>query len=188
MSCDDIDDLLDDAEKLLAEEKDTGLKDIKTGKRQEGLVSTDDLDTLLEEIDIATEAPVVVNKDRNKLNPLETKTKEPGQKCRVTKLGGSSHKMGRNTTASQLVCDKLRCVACDFQVCWFDDAEWDESCDYMFFRNGCTDPIKLKTKINHSPGRRAYACQCKWASAHGIGNLTEFGNVANKWTCGRHES
>lgn len=31
-------------------------------------------------------------------------------------------------------CDRLRCVACDFQIVSYNDYMWDKSCDYLFFR------------------------------------------------------
>jgi len=58
----------------------------------------------------------------------------------------------------------LRCARCDFKVLRFMDQRWDDSADYMFFRNFMPDRQKLQQKLTASEGEVAFACQCSWAS------------------------
>ncbi|KAI1243521.1 hypothetical protein IHE44_0001148 [Lamprotornis superbus] len=67
-------------------------------------------------------------------------------------------------------CDQLRCTACDFRVSLFNDYIWDQSCDYLFFRNNMPELSKLRAKMIKKKGARAYACQCSWRS---IDELTD---------------
>ncbi|OXB79886.1 UNVERIFIED_CONTAM: hypothetical protein H355_000916 [Colinus virginianus] len=81
-------------------------------------------------------------------------------------------------------CDQLRCTACDFRVLLFNDYIWDQSCDYLFFRNNMPELSKLRAKMIKKKGSRAYACQCSWRS---IDELTELqADQRLRWVCGKH--
>uniref|UniRef100_A0A7S3AQN6 Cilia- and flagella-associated protein 418 n=1 Tax=Haptolina ericina TaxID=156174 RepID=A0A7S3AQN6_9EUKA len=56
----------------------------------------------------------------------------------------------------------LRCARCDFKVLRFQDQRWDESADYMFFRNFMPNRTKLATRLQPSSDTAAMACQCSW--------------------------
>ena len=50
-------------------------------------------------------------------------------------------------------CDKLRCTSCDFDVVAFDNFEWCQDCDYLFFRNNIPDFQRLKSKLTLKKGK-----------------------------------
>ncbi|KAK6490808.1 protein C8orf37-like protein isoform X1 [Huso huso] len=106
------------------------------------------------------------------------------RKCCPIYLGGSSTSCGVGTSISQRTCNQLRCTACDFRVATFDDYEWDQSSDYLFFRNNMPDSNKLKAKLVRRRGTRAYACQCSWRSIQNLVDLKTDKEL--KWVCGKH--
>mmetsp|Transcript_29966 Transcript_29966/g.78598 ORF Transcript_29966/g.78598 Transcript_29966/m.78598 type:complete len:228 (+) Transcript_29966:132-815(+) len=108
-----------------------------------------------------------------------------GARCEVAMLGGSALPTGLGTRSCPKACNMLRCIKCDFKVCWFEDASWHPRSDYLFFRNGCTDPVKLKPNLVPTKGSRAYACQCAWTSvldATAIAAVAQE-KVDKKWRC-----
>eukprot|EP00041_Stephanoeca_diplocostata_P008452 m.125532 g.125532 ORF g.125532 m.125532 type:complete len:221 (-) comp17329_c0_seq1:382-1044(-) len=104
-------------------------------------------------------------------------------RCNPVLLGGSSHEMGMASISGKKPCDRLKCIDCDFKVCWFNDHKWDDHCDYLFFRNGCTDPDKLKSKLVASSRSRAYACQCAWVTVTTLEPVANHSAVRKKWRC-----
>ncbi|XP_052559280.1 cilia- and flagella-associated protein 418 [Tympanuchus pallidicinctus] len=106
------------------------------------------------------------------------------KRCCPVYLGGSSSPNGVGTNISKRTCDQLRCTACDFRVSLFNDYIWDQSCDYLFFRNNMPDLNKLRAKMIKKKGSRAYACQCSWRS---ISELTDLqADQQLRWVCGKH--
>nr|XP_009941850.1 PREDICTED: protein C8orf37 homolog [Opisthocomus hoazin] len=106
------------------------------------------------------------------------------KRCCPVYLGGSSSAYGIGTNISKRTCDQLRCTACDFRVSLFNDYIWDQSCDYLFFRNNMPELSKLRAKMIKKKGARAYACQCSWRS---IGELTDLQTDQQlRWVCGKH--
>ncbi|KFP57224.1 Protein C8orf37, partial [Cariama cristata] len=104
--------------------------------------------------------------------------------CCPVYLGGSSSPYGIGTNISKRTCDQLRCTACDFRVSLFNDYVWDQSCDYLFFRNNMPELSKLRAKMIKKKGARAYACQCSWRS---IDELTDLQTDQQlRWVCGKH--
>eukprot|EP00057_Strongylocentrotus_purpuratus_P006525 XP_011660999.1 PREDICTED: protein C8orf37 [Strongylocentrotus purpuratus] len=99
-------------------------------------------------------------------------------------LGGSSTAMGVGSTVIHKACDQLRCTSCDFKVVFYDDFEWDQSCNYLFFRNNVPDFQKLRAKLRKKKDCRAYACQCCWRSLKAQTDLSEDHDL--KWVCGKH--
>jgi len=59
---------------------------------------------------------------------------------------------------------QYRCSKCDFKVISFADREWDETVDYMFFRNFVPNRAKLAAKLVASEGMSALCCQCSWCN------------------------
>uniref|UniRef100_A0A674GXH9 Cilia- and flagella-associated protein 418 n=34 Tax=Telluraves TaxID=3073808 RepID=A0A674GXH9_TAEGU len=108
-----------------------------------------------------------------------------GKRCCPVYLGGSLSPSGIGTNISKRTCDQLRCTACDFRVSLFNDYIWDQSCDYLFFRNNMPELSKLRAKMIKKKGARAYACQCSWRS---IDELTDLQTEQQlRWVCGKHE-
>ncbi|XP_019469703.1 protein C8orf37 homolog isoform X1 [Meleagris gallopavo] len=106
------------------------------------------------------------------------------KRCCPVYLGGSSSPNGIGTNISKRTCDQLRCTACDFRVSLFNDYIWDQSCDYLFFRNNMPELNKLRAKMIKKKGSRAYACQCSWRS---ISELTDLqADQQLRWVCGKH--
>lgn len=106
------------------------------------------------------------------------------KRCCPVYLGGSSSPNGIGTNISKRTCDQLRCTACDFRVSLFNDYIWDQSCDYLFFRNNMPELSKLRAKMIKKKGSRAYACQCSWRS---IDELTDLqADQQLRWVCGKH--
>ena len=52
-------------------------------------------------------------------------------------------------------CNQLRCTACDFRVCSFDNMVWSKDTSYLFLRNNTPDFEKLKSKLSRKKGCRA---------------------------------
>ncbi|XP_033856591.2 cilia- and flagella-associated protein 418 isoform X2 [Acipenser ruthenus] len=102
------------------------------------------------------------------------------------KTTATSHSASSSSchVASRKTCNQLRCTACDFRVATFDDYEWDQSSDYLFFRNNMPDSNKLKAKLVRRRGTRAYACQCSWRSIQNLVDLKTDKEL--KWVCGKH--
>ncbi|KAM6282450.1 cilia- and flagella-associated protein 418 [Porphyrio hochstetteri] len=106
------------------------------------------------------------------------------KRCCPVYLGGSSSLCGIGTNISKRTCDQLRCTACDFRVSLFNDYIWDQSCDYLFFRNNMPELSKLRAKMIKKKGARAYACQCSWRSINELTDLQTDQQL--RWVCGKH--
>uniref|UniRef100_A0A8B9S1X2 Cilia- and flagella-associated protein 418 n=1 Tax=Apteryx owenii TaxID=8824 RepID=A0A8B9S1X2_APTOW len=107
-----------------------------------------------------------------------------GKGCCPVYLGGSSSPYGIGTNISKRTCDQLRCTACDFRVSLYNDYIWDQSCDYLFFRNNMPELSKLRAKMIKKKGSRAYACQCSWRSVDELTDLQTDQQL--RWVCGKH--
>ncbi|XP_072184670.1 cilia- and flagella-associated protein 418 [Excalfactoria chinensis] len=149
----------------------------------------DDIDDIIDEI---------FNDSSFARTPLNLKSNSPSvtpgsnsavvqahrKRCCPVYLGGSSSPNGIGTNISKRTCDQLRCTACDFRVSLFNDYIWDQSCDYLFFRNNMPELNKLRAKMIKKKGSRAYACQCSWRS---IDELTDLqADQQLRWVCGKH--
>ncbi|KAJ7403118.1 hypothetical protein BTVI_80479 [Pitangus sulphuratus] len=157
---DDLDRLLDEVERRLSrrhgsgQEKPAATKEDRSAKLVMSAGSSEeDLDDIIDEI----------CKD-------SSFTKTPPK----LKSNFTSFTPERNSAVVQArgkkTCDQLRCTACDFRVSLFNDYVWDQSCDYLFFRNNMPELSKLRAKMIKKKGARAYACQCSWRS---IDELTD---------------
>ncbi|XP_025915950.1 protein C8orf37 homolog [Apteryx rowi] len=104
-----------------------------------------------------------------------------GKRCCPVYLGGSSSPYGIGTNISKRTCDQLRCTACDFRVSLYNDYIWDQSCDYLFFRNNMPELSKLRAKMIKKKGSRAYACQCSWRSVDELTDLQTDQQL--RWIC-----
>eukprot|EP00054_Salpingoeca_dolichothecata_P026488 m.189607 g.189607 ORF g.189607 m.189607 type:complete len:198 (-) comp25669_c1_seq5:1488-2081(-) len=197
MSDVDIDDLLDDAEMLLARPKQrqqqqpTKSRICHTKPKRE-----DDLDDILHELDLGisppppeptkTTAKSTPHRElsRTRLGSLSDKVKSDLVKCFPVYLGGTETPKGLNRGGPPTACNQLRCTSCDFRICIFDDYAWHERCDYLFFRNNVPDFDKLKVNLIKKPGCRAYACQCSWRS---IESAVPLNQEKLKWVCAKHK-
>ncbi|KAM8911039.1 cilia- and flagella-associated protein 418 isoform 1-T1 [Lycaon pictus] len=143
----------------------------ETLRSAETFEKEDDLDSLINEIfeEPNLDKKPVKLKSKSSGNPsVRASTQSLGKSCSPVYLGGSTAPCGIGTNTSQRACDRLRCVACDFRVVSYDDYMWDQSCDYLFFRNNMPEFQKLRTKLVKKPGARAYACQCSWRTAEAL--------------------
>ncbi|XP_049525562.1 cilia- and flagella-associated protein 418-like isoform X2 [Dermacentor silvarum] len=86
---------------------------------------------------------------------------------------------GRNIQA----CSHIHCCKCDFQVSVFEDFAWDETADYLFFRNSVPDASKLRSRLFRKLGWRAYCCQCHWRSVAALASAQQ---ERLPWMCARH--
>ncbi|XP_076449196.1 cilia- and flagella-associated protein 418-like isoform X2 [Babylonia areolata] len=176
---DDIDDLLDEVETKYVDKKRSG----NESKRPKPVIRNnldEDIsdilnDTHLDEKDVKRVTPVTENRTK----PVTSS----GQKCYPVFMGGSNHPTGLGTSISQRTCDQLRCTACDFKVCLFDNYKWASDTNYLFLRNNVPDFAKLKSKLSSAKGQRAYCCQCSWRT---IKDLTSLEDPDLKWHCGKH--
>ncbi|KAM9574115.1 cilia- and flagella-associated protein 418 isoform 1-T1 [Guaruba guarouba] len=137
--------------------------------------SEEDLDSIIDEIcndGSFTKTPLKLKSNSASLTPERNSAviQAHRKRCSPVYLGGSFSPHGIGTNISKRTCDQLRCTACDFRVSLFNDYIWDQSCDYLFFRNNMPELSKLRAKMIKKKGARAYACQCSWRS---IDELTD---------------
>ncbi|KAH9515687.1 hypothetical protein Btru_011741 [Bulinus truncatus] len=105
------------------------------------------------------------------------------RRCFPVFLGGSSNASGIGTNINRRSCDQLRCTACDFKVCFFDNMSWSRDTDYLFLRNNVPEFKKLESKLTKKKGCRAYCCQCSWRN---VTDVCELNDLSLKWVCGKH--
>ncbi|XP_033011502.1 protein C8orf37 homolog isoform X1 [Lacerta agilis] len=132
-----------------------------------GASEEEDLDDIIKDI-------IGENSYAKNLVKQKSKSPSPASENRTTSV--QAH--GKRT------CDQLRCTACDFRVLQYDDFQWDQSCDYLFFRNNMPEFRKLRTKMLTKKGSRAYACQCTWRSIDELTDLTVDRQL--RWVCSKH--
>ncbi|XP_016152315.1 PREDICTED: protein C8orf37 homolog isoform X1 [Ficedula albicollis] len=138
--------------------------------------SEEDLDDIIDEIcndSSFTKTPPKLKSNSASLTPERNGVvvQAHGKRCCPVYLGGSLSPSGIGTNISKRTCDQLRCTACDFRVSLFNDYVWDQSCDYLFFRNNMPELSKLRAKMIKKKGARAYACQCSWRSIEELTDL-----------------
>ncbi|XP_009322721.1 PREDICTED: protein C8orf37 homolog [Pygoscelis adeliae] len=151
--------------------------------------SEEDIDDIIDEIcndSSFAKTPLKLKSNSASLTPESNSAvvQAHRKRCCPVYLGGSSSPYGIGTNISKRTCDQLRCTACDFRVSLFNDYIWDQSCDYLFFRNNMPELSKLRAKMIKKKGARAYACQCSWRS---IDELTDLQTDQQlRWVCGKH--
>lgn len=200
---DDIDDLLDECETKFCDtskpnqkqpSKTNSKSSTKATRNEDRMKSSqvknverDELFDMIKEC--MDDGPKIPELNDKPLTPVSTSNQnDPSssrKRCVKVFLGGSKFAKGLCSGSEERVCDKLRCTSCDFNVVILNDYEWQEDCDYLFFRNNIPDFDKLKSKLTRKRGCCAYACQCSWRS---IIKLTELwsGDPQLKWVCGKH--
>lgn len=203
---DDIDDLLDEIEDIYLNQQpfekkpvqDKGCSNSVIRKPKNKTKEDHDLDAAIDDIIGDTEVighTFSEKATRNKESCPKSQTtssssssfkKSLQRRCFPVYLGGSAIVVGVSGAMTERACDQLRCTSCDFRVVFYDDVQWDKSCDYLFFRNNVPDYQRLCSKLKRKNGCRAYACQCSWRSVTGLTNLVEEENI--KWVCGKHTS
>ncbi|XP_029868752.1 protein C8orf37 homolog isoform X2 [Aquila chrysaetos chrysaetos] len=210
---DDLDRLLDEVERRLCrlpgreaagghrrgdgeeqeEEAAAAAAAVKEGRSAKLLMSAgsseENIDDIIDEIcndSSFTKTPLKLKSNSASLRPESNSAvvQAHRKRCCPVFLGGSSSPYGIGTNISKRTCDQLRCTACDFRVSLFNDYIWDQSCDYLFFRNNMPELSKLRAKMIKKKGARAYACQCSWRS---IDELTDLQTDQQlRWVCGKH--
>ncbi|XP_055019457.1 cilia- and flagella-associated protein 418 [Boleophthalmus pectinirostris] len=198
---DDLDTLLDEVERKFC-----GKVSVSAGKGQEHEKKADEQRKRSSKSEVPVSSPSddldafidkLLEEDCGALTPTTTEPSSKvaavvkkcsshsrGRKCCPVFIGGSSIQSGIGTTTSRRSCDQLRCMSCDFGVLAFDDFEWDQSCDYLFFRNNVPERSKLQAKLRRSRGVRSYCCQCSWTSVCETKELTP----PLTWVCaGKHQ-
>ncbi|XP_025114874.1 protein C8orf37-like [Pomacea canaliculata] len=181
---DDIDDLLDEVEKKYLEK---GKQPVDSNTKSRCNVE-DDLNDLLSDDSLGKhhrktnaktkEGAVTVSTDG-----ISRYRPESSKKCYPVFLGGSADPTGQGTSISHRTCDQLRCTACDFKVCMFDNLKWTHDTTYLFLRNNVPDFGKLKANLMPSKGSRAYCCQCSWRT---MTTIVQLNDPDLKWVCGKH--
>ncbi|XP_053816153.1 cilia- and flagella-associated protein 418 isoform X4 [Vidua chalybeata] len=188
---DDLDRLLDEVERRLWHRHGGGEEEPAAAKGRSAKVllsagsSEEDLDNIIDEIcndSSFTKTPPKLKSNSASLTPERNSVvvQAHGKRCCPVYLGGSLSPSGIGTNISKRTCDHLRCTACDFRVSLFNDYVWDQSCDYLFFRNNMPELSKLRAKMIKKKGARAYACQCSWRS---IEELTDLQTEQQLRTC-----
>ncbi|XP_071594105.1 cilia- and flagella-associated protein 418 isoform X2 [Heliangelus exortis] len=206
---DDLDQLLDEVERRLyrlpgrgaagnhrhcdGEKEEEAAVAAKEGRSNKLLMNTgsseEDIDDIIDEIFSDSSFAKTPLKSKCNSASLTPESNHPvvqahGKRCCPVYLGGSSSPYGIGTNISKRSCDQLRCTACDFRVSLFNDYIWDQSCDYLFFRNNMPEISKLRAKMIKKKGARAYACQCSWRSIDEITDLQTDQQL--RWVCGKH--
>ena len=106
------------------------------------------------------------------VNSMRKGSGDGGGTNKEVMLGGSDCSMGSNPSKfRKVVNDRLLCLKCMCEVVRFVDYKWDDSVDYMFFRNFWPEPERLSPKMRKSRGFAAYCCQCSWHSSQGVEHL-----------------
>ena len=153
--------------------------------RSDSLSNMDDIDKLLSELDLPTvsASPTLLKNSQRKSRDIDdlldltadtSKMKVQSQTFNRKAspdlsapliLGGSACSLGRGSLARNVASERVRCLNCDFIVERFEDAEWDSSATYLFFRNTAPDRKKMAKMLRCKIGSAAYACQCSWYTA-----------------------
>uniref|UniRef100_A0A8D0BST6 Cilia- and flagella-associated protein 418 n=1 Tax=Salvator merianae TaxID=96440 RepID=A0A8D0BST6_SALMN len=148
----------------------------------------EDIDEIIKEIidenSYATNSVKQKSKTSNPVPETNTSAQSQVKRCYPVYLGGSKAPCGIGRSSSQRTCDQLRCTACDFRVSHYNDYQWDQACDYLFFRNNMPEFQKLRTKMLVKKGSRAYACQCTWRSIEELTDLSTDRQL--RWVCSKH--
>lgn len=179
MSTFDVDDLLDELNGVLGDEKGAPKGPPKTPplgssggsinvppRRHAGGAATksssgsveDDIDALLGDLDGAG-LPPAAKAGQYQQHQQQQRAPPPPVARPTDSSGNSSGSSATTTTASN-----LRCSKCDFKVLCFHGREWSAGVDYMFFRNYMPNVTRLEQQLVAKDGHAAYACQCAWAS------------------------
>lgn len=110
------------------------------------------------------------------------------KRCTRVVLSGSNIGRGHRSSAfSKCVCDNLRCLHCNFQVCCFVGVKWDPvMVDYMFVRNNVPSSNKLSKGLLSSRNSSAYCCQCTWVDTEVEQTLALGNSEQPNWVCGGH--
>ncbi|XP_071824678.1 cilia- and flagella-associated protein 418-like [Apostichopus japonicus] len=199
---DDIDDLLDEVEDRYLKTKsivkkpnqDKNCNNTFSSKPKKKTREEDDLDAAIDDIIGGTEVIDHTFSEKSKRHkeescPISSQTtssslrKSLQKRCFPVYVGGSAIVVGVSSAMTERACDQLRCTSCDFKVVFYDNVQWDNTCDYLFFRNNVPDYQRLCSKLKKKKGSRAYACQCTWRSVTKLMNLVE---EDIKWVCGKH--
>jgi len=104
-------------------------------------------------------------------------------KCTTVCIGGLE---GITIGNNQKSCSKLRCTSCDFNCIYFNDYEWTNNVDYLFFRNHVPNTEKLLQELKPKKGYTSICCQCSWITVNKTIPISFIKNKKIKWVCGGH--
>eukprot|EP00736_Rhodelphis_marinus_P002698 Rmarinus@m.11086 len=182
------------------ESTDGGILSFPTGTpKRRGKSQDDDLDDLLKQLaDSPKPRPSLSGSNSSpslpKCSPILVKQNSAAGmlqrgttkiKCSpVPHLGGAGDPAGRAVGTSVCVCDQLRCTKCDFRIQMFDGMRWQETAEYLFFRNNMPSREKLTAQLTYCDGFRAFCCQCTWRSADAAAPISPADGV--RWVCAGH--
>jgi hypothetical protein len=184
MSIHDVDMLLEELDTILAPKQPVKILPPAMQQHRSSLpkhMTENDLDDLMSDLNPVTQRLKSVHKSSStsELNTMDSSLSSV--KCIAPHLGTSEVKEGQCTFIENRRCNHIRCTKCDFRVVSFDNQEWDESVNYLYFRNNY--PETLSKKRNSKRGSSAYCCQCSWIS---VDEFTRVNTGSFKWICGGH--
>lgn len=104
------------------------------------------------------------------------------KKCMDVYVGGTNVEVGMTTSPLHpCTCSNIACIKCDHPVLRFENSQWSEDADYLFFR--LNYPHTLSSKLQRSPGMCAYCCQCTSCSEREPRRLNTYSSA---WVCRGH--
>mmetsp|Transcript_37152 Transcript_37152/g.72971 ORF Transcript_37152/g.72971 Transcript_37152/m.72971 type:complete len:200 (+) Transcript_37152:30-629(+) len=131
--------------------------------------SDDDLDGLISELDT-----VVVADNKKKVNIVKVEGAEVGvNRCFPIFLLPAN--------SSKSTCKSIHCLSCDHRVISIKNKQWNNKCNYLFFRNHTPNVQKLSANLVPSKGTNAYCCQCSWRSVDKEESLATLSDL--RWVC-----
>ncbi|KAH9103279.1 hypothetical protein LEN26_015339 [Aphanomyces euteiches] len=129
-------------------------------------------------------SPAVTTTASKATTPASMTSKMATKRCVSVYLGGTQMNHGVNSSSvNAQACSNLRCNECDFTVVQFENQKWNDSVDYMFFRENVPNEQRLRVKMSKDTGTCAYACQCKWAN---VSTKCTPDSRQLKWCCAGH--
>jgi hypothetical protein len=63
--------------------------------------------------------------------------------CDTVYIGNTNYEFGMTQSTNKFICNNLICSKCDNKVSAYKNQKWNDTCDYMFFRNNHGDQIRL---------------------------------------------
>lgn len=108
------------------------------------------------------------------------RTSDLKEKCFTVALNGC----GGENSGFNTWCTGLHCRGCDMGIARFENHKWDDTVDYLFFRNFHPNREKLAPKMIESEGTAAYCCQCSWRNIDSRSLVQDDREL--KWFCVGH--
>lgn len=188
-SMDDLDRLLDEAERTCSGSAPSTNKHVEFLSKDDEDTLDDDVSRILEEFNCSSTQSSHENPMRRKSaskspTTISSKTVAKKLRCSTVLLCPSLCSRGRCTPSTARACDALLCLTCNHPVVAFEQVAWLESTDYLFLRNNIPDFSRLKGRLRSDAACRAYACQCQWRNIRGQSGPVD---EAVQWVCRGHQ-